>query len=43
MQSSHQQAPTNEGLVNKTIELDGVKYKVGSLLGSGYSAKVYKA
>jgi len=43
MQSSHQKTPTNEVIVGKTIEFDGVKYKVGSLLGTGYTAKVYKA
>jgi len=43
MQFSHQQTPTNEVVVKKTIEFDGVKYAVGSLLGSGYTAKVYKA
>jgi len=43
MQSSHQQTPTNEVIVGKTIELDGVKYEVDSLLGTGYTAKVYKA
>ena len=42
MQSVHQ--PTHsEVAVGKTVEFDGVKYTVGSLLGSGYTAKVYKA
>ena len=43
MQSSHQQTQTTEALVNKTIDINGDKYVVESLLGSGYTAKVYKA
>jgi len=43
MQSSHQKTHTSEEIVGKTIELGGVKYNVSSLLGSGYTAKVYKA
>jgi len=43
MQPSHPQTPTTEEIVNSTVEFGGVKYTVGSLLGSGYTAKVYKA
>jgi len=38
MQSSHQQSPSNEVIVGKTIEFGDVTYVIDSLLGKGLTA-----
>lgn len=43
MESVQQPTSSTQVSLNETLDFDGVKYKVESVLGSGLTSKVYKA